>query len=341
MQGVRLSKAFASIISFYDGLPTRVQFAVNWFLRAFIASLFFSFVSNIATFAYAIKYGARPPVEGVPYLSVTVGVFGFLLIIVTVLAIYGLPFVVAQLQRLSRIIISAVGSPSPKVGPPSPRGRRLRRISQNLVSAGILFTFLGINELVQPGSIKEVLEQWLELVSGLTPGIREWTEQMQGPTLVWVVATAAFFPIAALAVAGVSALSPKVLRYASNAVYFASILTIVVFSIHSPIQQASFEQVLRLSRFGGGMPVTVYLSDGTILENKHLFITSADMVTLYDAEAQVFREINHAHILEMRYGRSTGWVLPPQREWDEIWRPTQSRRIAPSSTRQNQQASDS
>ncbi len=83
--------------SFYGDLYTKIApyltlKTVTWFLLTVLGgSGLLGILSEFATYSYAIYYGFRPPVEGIPYLRVTITLVSFVLVIismVTIIVIY-------------------------------------------------------------------------------------------------------------------------------------------------------------------------------------------------------------------------------------------------------------
>lgn len=67
----------ARLLQWYADTPFFVRTLVTFILLAVTGSAFVAFLSTYATYWFAFRYGARIPVEGVPYLALSVAILGF------------------------------------------------------------------------------------------------------------------------------------------------------------------------------------------------------------------------------------------------------------------------
>jgi hypothetical protein len=91
-----------AIVAAYRALPSWLQYWVMRLLVAVVAALIASTWMHVAVYAYATRYAARYPLEGVSFVALLGGLAGFLFILVSMFLFYELP---RELRKFHVIII--------------------------------------------------------------------------------------------------------------------------------------------------------------------------------------------------------------------------------------------
>ena len=83
-----------NIIDRYAALSVLFKLLISSSIGILAGASFIGFISEYATYYYAISYGVRLPVEGVPYLSITITLISILILVssITTFAILSLYF---------------------------------------------------------------------------------------------------------------------------------------------------------------------------------------------------------------------------------------------------------
>jgi hypothetical protein len=102
-------------LAYYRSLPNWAQLTGQWLIRAAVATFILGQWSSVATYWYAMRYGARPPVEGVPFLELTVAVLGIALLALTVVILNILPAVWDAVSAVLASILYLSGPVSQRI----------------------------------------------------------------------------------------------------------------------------------------------------------------------------------------------------------------------------------
>jgi len=275
---------------YYQRLPHWVQLVMQWAVRAGIASFILAQWSSVATYWYALRYGARPPVEGVPFLALTVALLGLILLLLTTLLFYGLPY----LLRTTRAMLVSIASHHPMAG---------SKHKYKLIFFACLTILFASATLFLSGPYRITLQVITIVVA---PPDREY--------LGVVLALFFFIAIYFLAILLPKLLGEKSIFRLTFGLYSFAILLLMIAMLGTP-----FDHVLRATRFGGGLQIDIELPNKERLPNQSLFLTSTNFVTVYDPNTMKFREVNREHVVQIEYGGVNGWSLPKQRRFTEIF----------------------
>ena len=254
-------------------------------LRISISTVVLSLAVPFATQVYALRFGARLPLEGVPYSFVFVLAAS---LVITASTMFGYLMPLLQ-NRLHKIVHdnSSFGERLRKLT------IRIMRISLPVISvlAGIVISFLMAAafepELILPNLLAFDFESAIPLLALLMALI-----QFVFGTIITLERR-----------------SLRNLSFFSWNMYTAALIT-TVFILFTD----AFAYGLRAVQFGGGRKVAVETVDGTKVSDVYLFIHSTDSLTVWNDDAQQFEEFNLEHIVAVDYKPDDMWRLPPNRK---------------------------
>ncbi len=285
------------LVAFWNGLPNWARTLVK---RAAFSSLLLATVSYVATHWYAMTYGARIPLEGVPFLIALSVIASFLLTLISLSTLILIPLgknyesVAAYRER----IYSGDRSID------HPDGALTRIYFAAMRQAEILirtmaFVLILIGVALAAASAFVVYAAW-ERGSAIS-------------AVDWFVIVTPLPVIAFLVFALLNRLTMRSFEQASLLIYVVSV-TALVFGMLGPL----FDHVLRATRYGGGVAVEVSLNEGRSVQVGSLFLVSSDTVTLWSCEDDRFYELNADIVDHIAYMPNPVWTLPEPRSWSEI-----------------------
>jgi len=280
-----IRRLFVSIGSW--ALP--IKFLVSAALGAFAGAGVLGFLVEYATHAFALAFGFRPPVEGIPYLEATV-TGGSLLLLVS-----GSFIAAAMIFLLQRGGVEYRRSVQRKsaMGPGRPENTRkllMRALGGLLLTGVIALASLSASCKASVVGICSYIPEVFSfpflggiVFGALASGLTTWR-----PTLVW------WFSIGTV-----------VLYYGG-----------IVFLLFSPIAYAEF---LRYTGFGGGLPVTI------AVETKHdmppteikttLMLRTSQALIVFDRLTNTFHEYPIERVARLSYATGglhlQAFELPP------------------------------
>jgi hypothetical protein len=268
-------------------------------VRILLSSLLLTLVSQVATYFYAMRYGARIPLEGVPFLAVMAIVASVGLATISFAALIFVPLAKnfdQSSSQLMRLLVRLNFVSSDNDG------------SSHPISRYALLAFLVYSVLHQSAHL---LEHYTSFDTGAHwylgfLMVLESTAETSSWTVVfhWMqLAVYAFFLIALLGV-----LRIRAMQIASWVIYFGAILTLT-----AAMMGPSFDQLLRISRFGGGIGVNLLMAEKAEVRTGHLFLISSDTLTLWDPKTLSFHEVNRKHIDRLTYRQQPYWRMPESR----------------------------
>lgn len=108
------------LTDFYLGAPFWIKLAISSLISAFVGATIMAFLSTYANYFYALRHGARVPVEGVPFLSFSVAVASAIIYsapLLVVSFVYFIGFAIINVIRpgnhpvtlLQRTIVKTIG----------------------------------------------------------------------------------------------------------------------------------------------------------------------------------------------------------------------------------------
>lgn len=257
-----------------------VKLVIGAVLGALGSAGLLGYLTEYATYGYAIHFGIRTPLEGVPYLKATVAIGSiFLLISGAIVFIFSsllIRAIIWQMElifSLSRKALSIFHKDQKTDQRWLPDFSRVRRrlgrrpgwqIISIAIAFGILFAIIGkiefsyIEELTPPS--KPIRDEVIYFMGVFGFCV---TLTMAKPKLIWWLAVTA------------------------TAVNFLAWLGL----LFSP---ACYSNFLRIVGYGGGFPVSIELSDESKLsyvKSAFLMIRTNESFFIYDADKKLFIEI--------------------------------------------------
>ena len=253
------------------------------------------FLSEYATYWYAINKGVRPPVEGIPYLSATVTFASLSIVLAASIAFY-----------LSRVIVryfigNAVVSFEGYTKLPSMTLKLLKR----------LFSFES-----------ESLNKTINQVGGITDKIRNVSPKGIIILLI-VIALSVFGAIywrlsvvqdaKALEVAIASSIYSIALtlslwrQFVMKLITFLSVLFFYVFSVSLLFNHTYYSEFLKLTGFGGGQVVFINLKDQSTPVEMELILRSKDWFIGFSENGENL-EIPKEAVESLQYNRNVRFV---------------------------------
>lgn len=271
-KSLNIQQAYRQVEAIYSTSPAllRVTFQV------LLVSTVLGILSNAAVYVYALRAGARAPVEGTPFLSLLVTFFGLVLFS---LIRFFVPLLVAVVDRLTKF------------------NRRL--IRNQLIARGITsITVIIANLIASIFAVAQSLQfvKWKELLS----------HQLSPKIFIAIFIFAFTLSALLLWLAG----KPKsFVQKVSARLTFGSFFVVAFLMFYPP---NIFDGVLRVTRFGGGIETAIYLQNGSIAEG-NLFFVTADRVVLYKQEENAYFEYKWDMVSHLSYSESPYWYLPENR----------------------------
>lgn len=317
-------KLLTKLSDWWSELPELLRIILR---RAALSSFVLIIVSQLATHWYALKYGARIPLEGVPFLIVMSIVASALLTLVSAATLLFIPLALSQQENHLHI-----------------RRRELKRrfVHRKLKkrygnSLGSVLSW-GKNALVpkviasefrsRGGSGSQMVGSFIlwSLIFGLLLLIlRRLAEsnQLSDGLFIAVFLSTLFILMALMGMLSFGFFSEAQLRRISQLIYFFA-----VFSLSVLMMGPLFEHILRVTRYGGGIEVNIQTIDQEEITSAGLFLVSSDSVTVWrpapmtridDGKDKVqlarvgrFEQISSSQIIAIKYEQYPEPLLPKQ-----------------------------
>lgn len=277
----------------YSDLSIPARLAIGGVVSAVGGAGVVGFLSEYAAYTYAIYYGVRPPLEGVPFLRVAVTAMTFLvyscsaLIFLLLLLLarlllwysYNLLRQFLQWSLFLRRYFESLGKLIPvsrKVAKlfvlPEPEelvDRYLRPQKPRVIAVWTIVAFLLVGTLVFTDQIGATGQIWISLLYGVVTGI------LVGTALVLLWRPALISAVASM----------------GTLLFFV----VAPFSLfHAP----SYGSVLRMIGYGGGIPVSV----GILAESGEIVRGATGFLVLRTNEALMLYEPPNG-VIEIPYGK--------------------------------------
>lgn len=273
----RVSQAIRTILGWASGLSIWYRFTLGTFLGALGGSTFVGFLNTYALYNYAYHFGARIPVEGVPYLSLAVSVvsFAFLLVSLTCATlVYGLLLLVSLVLRNTFELVKTTYSTVAK--------SRAWKV---------------VGELIPP------------IVAGLTTslGFNFATLRVSNVTLPDTVLVGSILVVALIL--SILAIWPYLVKWSAGLLTLA-LIGVVSFALFQAPFYASF---LRLIRYGGGTAVELTCRTPSMCPGAgqaFLFLVTSEVYLLYNPTRRFFMEIPTGEVLRLDYRTVAEYGLP-------------------------------
>lgn len=274
------------ILSGVIGIPDWIKMILY---RSLISSILFIVVTQIAVYWYAIKYGARPPLEGVSFL-----------IIFSIAAGGGLS-VASVLAALTK------ASQSPAI---------IQYFNQRTILAWTISTILSVFIVLAYYPLLYLLLQDLSTqreVSFLYInffGLRIYSIFYIVILMIFVMPSVQFISIV-IPRNFLPRFYSKIASKQTVATAFA-LYTIVGAFLLQFFLSDGFSSLLRLTQYGGGVIVDVK-TRSEVYERASLFVVTTRRTILWQDQSKQFIEINNEHGVSVSYEpRGVSYKLPPK-----------------------------
>lgn len=278
----RVAKWIASLSIWYKLL-------VGTILGAIGGSTVVGILNTYAIYSYSYSYGARIPVEGVPYLGLAVSVVSFTFLVSSLtcaIVVYGLLALLTDLLR--RLFSWAID-----------HYRKSRRLADVPISQ-------------KANALLSVITSLLSAIAGVA-AIMSSTGGLE-PETSWLrvnlpMQTIIIGAIAFIVIVTVLSVWPWLVKWFAVALTAALIATTIV-AMFSPSVYGRF---LRTIKYGGGTAVKVRYDDP---DNKleeyegYLFLVTSKAYILYDDNLREYVEIPTDNVTRIRYSVNASHTLP-------------------------------
>lgn len=284
---------WSRLLNFYLDLPFPVKLIASLLLTAFVGSSLMAFLSTYANYLFAFRHGARIPVEGVPFLSLSVAIASSAIL-------FGATACIAVVWCTMWSIAPKQLRRAPHLLGPATWRRKLFILVMFVVcnAASLELIFFGVNQLDNAQSIRQRF--------GLPPDLNYMANRELYFVLFAVMMNFLWIGL-------VLVMFPAHVNRNFSLVYGA----ITVIMIGGMFLPGTYDSFLRLARFGGGIEVTLAKKDGQSL-NSTLFLMTEKRAILYDARANTFMEIPADDIASITYELHPNWKLPNTSVWDQL-----------------------
>lgn len=276
-------------VRWFAGLSIWYQLFIGTALGSLGGSTFVGLINKYAVYAYTYNYGARVPVEGVPYLGLAVSVVSFTFLLISLTSatlIYALLFALSKALRIASLALL----------------ERLRRLLEKLRSS---------DERGQ--RLFEILRQILMLTSSTLAGVTTSFGSLRSLDLFDLEIESRVLPAAAIALAvllTILSIWPWLVKWFAVGLTAALIIVICV-ALFQPPFYAGF---LRTIRYGGGSAITITCHDEASCRaptsSTYLFLITSDVHIVYDADLSTFVEIPNRQVARIEYTAQPRSALP-------------------------------
>ena len=257
------------LISEFSQLSLVIKIAISTLVSTFAGAGFIGFISEYATYYYSISNGVRIPVEGVPYLQMTITLISVALLfsIVFLLLVFSLYFYLTGL--IFKYVVSKNMSKATKIV---------------LFSISMIPLFISIAIIIaifHSITSADIHQVYFKVVP-VKYGIERYIPHIIVVFLLLLVSLGFYI-------------------YPKTKNIFIS-LTILVSSVvfsFSLFNTDLYHYLLQKTKMGGGYEITVKTKEGTI--KKHLFLITKENMMLYDDEITKLIEIPKGNIQEYSY----------------------------------------
>jgi hypothetical protein len=254
---------------------------IGTILGAIGGSTVVAFLNTYAIYSYSYWYGARIPVEGVPYLGLAVSIVSFAFLITSLtcaIVVYGLLALATSLLR--RLFSWMINAYRRRRADPRPLPETLKTLISMLAAA-------------------------ISSVSGLLSllGYDDWL-RVKLPTQTLIIGS-----VVLVCVVTVLSVRPWLVKW------FALLLTIglIVVIVIVMFNPGSYGRFLREIKYGGGtsIKVTYKNPDDELKEYEgYLFLVTSEAYVLYDDNSMSYVEIPADNVSRIQYDVHASHVLP-------------------------------
>lgn len=266
------------------------QWLVLSFLKSAAAAVAMSVATTYATAMFAVYYGFRVPVEGVPFLSFTVGLLTFGVLTGSTVA-FG--FLMLSMRLFRRIRKRRVSNTVHK----NPSYRAWLILSVKLILLiGTSMSVFAVLSLIVSSNLRA-------LIAGGPLGALNFGVNAS----IWVVG---LYLIVACLYGGLLCYIFNFSWIIGQAFTYAVVLAALVALLFTPSHYASF---LRVTRLGGGVSIVVHMGDKAANKTEkrgHLLITTEHYLIILEIGQEVISTISVKEIENITHSVRPGWRLP-------------------------------
>ena len=289
-----LKKGVDFAITSFRALPDLVKEGAK---RVFLSTLILTVLTQLATYVFAIRHGARLPLEGVPFLILVALVAGAVLSVISVSTLALIP-----LGRDYR-----KGSKSDMVT--DQRLDTSKALSTWLIVAlSVLLVLTLVLRSLNLEPVHDPTSNLLVEVFGVELPEDALTRDSASSLLdeFWVVMAASILAFAIFT--RLRLFTVKALNNISKWGYNSAITMVGLSLFIGP----GYPEILRITKFGGGVEIGLTTRDED-LNKAYLFLISSDQVTVWLAGENEFRQFNTEHVVSINYRPDAPYRLPRDR----------------------------
>ena len=280
----KIRKTGGRVITWLSHLSIWQRLLLGTLLGALGGSTFIGFLNNYAVYNFAYQFGARVPVEGVPYLSLAASIISFAFLFLSLSCatlVYGLLVLITKILRVG---FRSLVSNRNKSDDDKKRLWRLVEVVTSLASGIITAVISAITSDQFSRNSRSVFE--LEI---------DWQLAM-------------FIVVSGLVLAVLS-MRPAWVKW------FAAILTLGLVATTSValFQPEFYGAFLRGIRYGGGTPISLVCEKELICSERdkiNLFLITSETYLLFDSVTGEFVEIPKSEVDRVRYRPTRDYILP-------------------------------
>lgn len=270
----------------FEELPPAAKFLILLILKSTAASFVLGLFAPVATAVYAMRYGFRVPVEGVPFLTITISTWSFIGFALTLSILSGTYYIIVQLDVLDKLFAiynDAIDTFSLKRRTISIGTRNRLLIIPSLILITTLFIFPLVFIIVL---IKASAPTFLAI-------------------FISVIVTMYFILFM------ISTMASATGRIDVNIQLILApiVILFMVVSLFVPDTYGSF---LRVIRYGGGIEINIDIGNGpdTNRTDGYLLIQNNEVVILLLKDRKTVVEVPVRHIEKKSFSISPNWIMP-------------------------------
>jgi len=271
----------------YAGLVLPLKLLIGTVLGIALGPGFVGFLSEYATYFYAIELGIRPPLEGIPYLKSAVTAGSLILTIV-----------VATIFLISRVVASAIAEQlASYLSKVSSFINIIIKCARKLTFGRIeIPDYNGNDAIVKLKSLPPKLAILLSIfvAAGFFIGFYVFLRVKGDPNAVYAGVAVGIYVL----VATITTWSKKAVKWVS----FSSAIAFYLFSFILLFNASYYSSFLRGIGYGGGSKVTIFLKeDDSIYNECFMILRTTKSVICMDNKSSTINEIPISKIHKISY----------------------------------------
>ena len=281
---IKVSKSFES----KGRLIILLKVILPSLIGMFAGAGFIGFISEYATYYFSYSYGARLPVESVPYLSVTITLVSLFILSSTAIVYLLLIF---YFKLISFVIESAIRLLEKKSD---------FKISPSSIRLAIFFGFF-----------TTLIEGFFEVISTMVRWFKNPLQEVLTPPKA-SINNISEHRLIILLIISVVMLS----YYLHTKINKNNFFLVIIFTLVSGISLSLFNtdvygNFLRKTKLGGGVKISLYINNNKIIKGSLFMITTNNFIIYQKAEGY-YIEIPRKNVYKYMYKQNSDWYLPVQ-----------------------------